>query len=256
MLVVNSYRLLLEVEDISDICRFVSTVSLIFRTRPQLVLATKQNNKYIYTFAFNIYLFSGKSDVVVLYTESDLKPKKYIRYVDSPIEKYEFTDNTNNPVGMYIPVILLEKLPTVFDPTINKIELKMHSNHGIHIGDEHVPDDMKALVGIIVVDFNDFVRLTVERKEIRGVSFTANINSNTVYFAFGEPLGIGDKLYGKIYLSKGPEMHKKFFSLNNEGEILWFNGKRDPSLAYTAVINVESMSNSFIEFIKSVAHFD
>jgi len=250
----KSYRLLAEVQNISDICRFISTISLGRKMKSLFIIAKKHNNYYIYSTALNIYLFSGKADLLILYAKSDEKPKRYIRYVDAPIEKYEWRDTMINPVGLYLPVIELNKLPKILDPLITEVVLSSDLGMVINTDDESIIENSKTLIEVMELGFSDFARLTLERKDINSISFSIPINNQSIYIAFGEPIRINNNLYGNIYITKGPHKDKGFFSVNEAGEVIWFNGKKDPALAYASVIHVKKLSNSFHQFISSVAN--
>lgn len=245
----RSYRLLIEVQSILDVCRFVSTISLSRKTNPLFIIVKKHENHYIYFTALNIHLFSGKPDLFILYSRSSEKPKKYIRYVDSPVEKYELRNNMMNPIGLYLSVIELSKLPGILDPLITEVVLRSSLGVSISTDDESIIEESKELVGLTELEFIDFARLILERKDVDSISFEIPRNNQAIYFAFGESLRVNNKFYGHIYVAKGPRRDKSFFSLSETGEVIWFNGKKDPALAYGAVIHVKKLSNSFHKFI-------
>ncbi len=252
----QSYRLRIEVQSIADICRFVSTFSLSNKTKPLYILAKKQGEHYVYSTALNLYLFSGKLDLLLLYTFSKEKPDRYIRYVDAPVEKCEFTSNMANPIGLYIPIAELASFPKALDPLVNEIILNSDGDNVLSSDSYSIIESSEMFFGVIVLDFVDFVRLILEKKSVNGLSYVLNLNEKMIYFTFGEPYRINDKFYGKIYVTKGPYTDGRFVSIDESGKIAWYRGKRDPALIYASVIRIKSLSESFRKLILSIANLD
>lgn len=241
----------MKTKNILDIFRFASTLSLASKTKPLYILAKKLDNSYLYCSAFNIYLVSGTSDIIVLYAYSRDKPNKYVRYVDAPNEKYELTSNMHNPIGLYLPIIYVVNLPKVIDPILNKIELEVVSNSAVSLNNEIDLSELGEMLDIIVLEFEDLVRFVLERKETKSLLFTVQSGKNAIYFSFGEPWRVNNKLYGKVILSEGPITNRSFVAISENGEVIWSDGRRDPTLAYASIIHVDELSSNFREILVS-----
>jgi len=234
------FRLLFKLSSISDIARLSSTLAIGLNTRPVPLFYSKSGEKYLCVFVLSRFLASGKRDLFIFFAEHGYKLSKYIRYVDAPVEKLEFRENTKNPVGIYLPVIRATKMPSILNP--EKKDLKLKS------GLIMLKDDVEYVgnISIIALNLTDFFRFILERKETLGIAFMKEIDDDkALYFTLGDPMRIGENLYGRIYCSVGKKLKNPFVSISETNEIISHRGRKDPALMYATLISIVEMPSNF-----------
>ncbi len=204
--------------------------------------------EYLYISIMSTFLLSGKRDLIVFYTKIPHPPKKYIRYVDSPEEQMEFRNNTKNPMGIYIPIITVKEVPQILNPNITDIKIVSEISNIEIIATGRLDNALRNL-SVIRLDLLDFVRILLERKETLSIAFYSEVEDKKLLFSLGEPMRIGDGLYGRIYLSSCDKTPKSYVTLDFNGKIRMDNGRKEPALPYAAIIKLKEITSEFSDFL-------
>jgi len=241
------YKINIEVEDVSDIARLVGTLTLGLKTLPSPIIVSEREGNFVYIYPLPLYFLSGKRDIFIIFCKSDKEPKNYIRYVDAPKETIDFRNNTKNPTGIYIPIINAATLPRILDPNVSDIQIK---NAGKEIIlDDNLPE-IKEFPITIYLEEENFFRLCLERKEMLKLVFrikSTNSNNMAIYFSFGEPMRIGEKLYGRIFYTRRKNTELPFLTIDDRGRLVETKGKKQAALPYLSLIRVRNITEKFIQ---------